>query len=136
MIEFLYNACYGGFSFSEEFEEEFCKRFPEKAEFLKNLWNLEIRYDPDVVALWKEMGERANGPCSKIKSKMLPEKCIEYVDLDEYDGMESVGIDWNYAYRVICDALVEAVKNKHDTTQLLHEYDEMKDTYRQYLSSK
>lgn len=136
MIDFLYNNCYGGFGFSKEFEEEFSKRFPEKKDILKTIWNNKIRYDKDVVSLWKEMGDSANDSYSKIQSKLIPEACIEFVDIKEYDGMESVRIDWNCAYTRICHNLVEAIKNRHDITQILHDYDDIKATYREYMSTK
>ena len=137
MIPFLYNTCYGGFAFSKEFEEEFSKRFPEKKEFLQG-WSDKKRYDTDVVALWKEMGEKANGSHSKINVKMVPENCVDFIHIREYDGMENVVIDWTFVYTSICHRLVEAVKNRHDIaiTNILHEYDEIKDTYREYSSSK
>lgn len=132
MIEYLYNNCYGGFAFSEEFEKEFDRRFPEKAHILLRYGN-EKRYDPDVVALWKEMGNKASAPYSKIVSKLVPEKYIQDVEVTEYDGMESVCVDWSHIYTDICHRLVSAIKNGEDTSAIIQEHDE---AYAQQYSKK
>ena len=126
MIDYLYNNCYGGFSFSEEFQDEFVKRFPEKKIMIityrsENGW----RHDPDIVALWKEMGEKSNGEFSNIKSKLVPEKYVDFVTVHDYDGFESVGVAWNRIFRRLCIKLVSAIRNGEDTTSLLEEYDEV-----------
>lgn len=46
------------------------------------------RYDPDLVAVVEELGEKACGPCSRLKIVDIPDDIEWYID--EYDGREHV----------------------------------------------
>lgn len=49
-----------------------------------------LRCDPRVVQAVRELGDKANGPCSKLKIIEIPFDGPKGWEIDEYDGMESV----------------------------------------------
>ena len=95
MTKILYNACFGGFGLSEEAIAEYNKRTGNDIK-----WSDDIeRDDPVLVAIVEEMGDKANGPYSRIRIAELNVGTKYYID--EYDGRESVltpdNIDWKIA---------------------------------------
>jgi len=46
------------------------------------------RSDPDLISVIEQMGEAANGKCSKLKIIEIPDD-VEW-EIDEYDGLERV----------------------------------------------
>ncbi len=98
-IDVMYNAKYGGFSFSDEAERLYYER-TSKHKNLFPLWNLE-RTDPCMVSIVKELGSRANGSCAKIQIRTIPSKFKKFYYISEYDGYESVGIDHD-KYKLAC----------------------------------
>jgi len=72
--EVLYNDCYGGFSFSKEFEDEYKKRYGDKELYTHK------RTNPNVLNLFKEMGESANSRFANIKiTNIILEFFINYI---------------------------------------------------------
>ncbi|KJD44201.1 hypothetical protein [Paenibacillus terrae] len=51
----------------------------------------EIRTNKDVIAVVKALGDKANGPCSKLKVVEVPDD-IEWI-ITDYDGLETVAED-------------------------------------------
>lgn len=106
-MKVLYNDCYGGFSFSEEFLEELKRRHPEK-EF-KDYYHQGLRDDPDTIALFEEWGsKRSSGHFSKIELDEIPDG-VEY-DIREYDGQE--GVSWTLPKDEIIQELVDIIKGR------------------------
>jgi hypothetical protein len=80
MYKVVYNACYGGFSFSKEAEKWIEER--------TDIWYRDLpRHDKLLVECVETFGEKVNGSFSSI--------CIKEIDqpqykIDEYDGWETV----------------------------------------------
>lgn len=102
MTEVVYNACYGGFGLSDAAFEEWLKR--KGIEYFANGegWHRSYvrtsdgkhisyydipRDDTDLVAIVKEMGDKASGQCAKLAIRDVGDRDWE---IDEYDGFESV----------------------------------------------
>jgi len=64
--------------------KEYNKKFSEIAISVGDI----PRSDPDLVKVVEELGEEANGMCSKLKIVEIPDN-VNY-EIDEYDGMESI----------------------------------------------
>jgi hypothetical protein len=96
LVGYLYNACYGGFSFSQEFVRRMnekragATKFDGEKEFTSH--SVE-RTDPMVIELFQEMGPGASsGPHSSIRINWIPREFLPYVSIHEYDGTESVRV--------------------------------------------
>ncbi len=117
----LYNSCYGGFGYSAKAVEEYNKRLPagstqidvkyhhgfftrmlvedrEKsagpnAEVKKYVWNIE-RHDPLMVQVCTELGAEANGEHAEIAIQQVQCRFKNHYCIGEYDGHESVSIDF------------------------------------------
>ena len=106
MTEVVINVCFGGFSLSEEGIREYLKRkgktlyvksdgcfnhyytspdMTDKSYFSK--YDIK-RDDPDLVAVVKELGERANGKCASLYIAKVPAN-VQWT-IEEYDGSETV----------------------------------------------
>lgn len=110
----VYNACYGGFSLSDEAHEAYLLRkdIPfTKAEspygrshFYRDEDGVCIdsrdipRDDPVLVEIVTELGSKANGECARLQSCYLSAgTCYR---IDDYDGMESVNTRDDYSWHV------------------------------------
>ena len=115
------NACYGGFSLSDEatrayltrkgkqWREQTDPRYPsfgpsfyllDGSEEGEHFSSRDInRSDPDLLAVVEEMGDAADGRCARLEVEELAAGTL-YV-IDEYDGLESIqtrdGIGWSIA---------------------------------------
>lgn len=102
MIKILYNNCYGGFDFSEEFKAEYARRKGEPIEARGRLYRRgpdSIRCDPVAVAIFEEFGnERASGPHSAIELCEIPATFAHYWEIEESDGDETVRVIVSEAY--------------------------------------
>jgi hypothetical protein len=114
MTKIVYNACYGGFSLSDEAIEMYLqlRGFPfEKeidkygyAHYVVQGWDdfydryLE-RSDPVLIEVVEKLGDRANGTCAKLCIEDIPKGTLYRID--EYDGYESIetqnDIEWSVA---------------------------------------
>jgi hypothetical protein len=100
LIGYLYNACYGGFSFSEEFVRRMNeKRVAAGMETETDTWKFteysNERVDPMVIELYQELGsEASSGYYSQIHITWIPREFLKYVDVHDYDGTESVRVDF------------------------------------------
>jgi len=104
----VYNACYGGFSLSNEARDWLAERgLPEAVEarakhdpkgpFADWGWHPSYsfpRHHPLLVECVKTLGERANGACAKLQIETV----AGLYRIDKYDGRERVeepqGVDW------------------------------------------
>jgi hypothetical protein len=115
MAKVVYNACFGGFSLSNEAMDRMVelgydlKPNPKynsnaKSKYGDSSQKYECwgyvycpRHHPILVQVVEELGEKANGMCANLQ--------IEEVDglykIEDYDGNETVvtpgGCDWQYA---------------------------------------
>ena len=94
--KFIINDCYGGFSFSDFFIEEYNKRSPEKfnKSYPGQFEGDYLRDDENAIKIIEEHGsEKCSGKCAKLIVKTIKTKYL-YV-INEYDGLESVSINFD-----------------------------------------
>jgi len=92
----MYNACYGGFTLSDQALREYCKVKGIQCDD-KRLYFVDCevsRHDPDMVAIVRALGKAASGTCSDVRVCDIPKKFMDYYVIGEYDGYESVQIDY------------------------------------------
>jgi hypothetical protein len=90
-VQIMYNACYGGFGFSDLAKEEYCKLCPGATD----IDNIE-RHDPVMVQIVLDLGpERAGARFAKIELEEIPSRYVNHYSILEYDGMETVRVRYN-----------------------------------------
>ena len=113
MTKIVYNACYGGFSLSDEAVEMYLQlkgfkytKEPDRwgAKFVVEGWdhfyNRDIdRADPILVQVVETLGDKASGDYAKLAIEELPKGTLYRIT--EYDGYESIetkeDLDWKVA---------------------------------------
>jgi hypothetical protein len=106
-VGILFNKCYGGFSFSEQFALELGERIGEAIGHAYK--HHRYRDHPEAVKLFEEKGSKwSSGDCSTLDIEYIPIFMKEYYTISEYDGQESVNINVNLA---IVDRLDEYLEN-------------------------
>lgn len=80
----VYNACYGGFGLSRQAKEWLVAHGAEDRDVLYNCFD---RHDPLLVQCVRELGEKANVWCSKLKIEEIEGNIYR---INEYDGLEEV----------------------------------------------
>lgn len=113
MTKIVYNACYGGFSLSDEaarlyldlkgwtYKEEKSKWGSTfEVEEVDNFYDRYIdRADPVLVEVVEKLGDKANGRCAKLRIEDIPEGTLYRIT--EYDGYEDIEtkdrVDWKMA---------------------------------------
>ena len=122
MNKIVYNACYGGFSLSEEAILRYAELkgiilYPEKDRWTTVYWThpeAKIsdwltwekyyfdpdfdRHDPILVKVVEELGSKASGEFAKLR---IYETTDSVYRIDEYDGYESVVTQNNQEWVVI-----------------------------------
>lgn len=92
-VGYLYNACYGGFSFSSMFVHRMNERLKAAGSEKKFSEYTNDRTDPMAIELFQELGaDVSSGRFAALRIAWVPREFLEYVDLHEYDGVESVRI--------------------------------------------
>lgn len=89
----LYNDCYGGFRFSDEFITAFYKLYPDTKPRYLNKYDVsdDCRTDPLVNKLVREFGcDKASGPCAKLAMTEIPDGAR--FKIKEYDGAEWIKV--------------------------------------------
>lgn len=85
MNKVVYNACYGGFSISDEavswIEENYGKKVG------RYYYRGDSRHSEELVKCVEALGKEANGDCASLK---IAEISSNLYYIDEYDGSESV----------------------------------------------
>lgn len=108
MREVVINRCYGGFSLSLKASKAVIERkgltpvlkeegrswayYTTKEDDRWSCRDVQ-RHDPDLVAVVKELGKKANGDCAELQ---IYEVHGRY-RIEEYDGMESVEEEGSYS---------------------------------------
>jgi len=89
-IEVLLNDCYGGWQISNK-----AKKLYELRRTKDSNNNIRRRSDPILVQIYKELGDEFDGgKHSKTGIEKLPKKYEKYYIISEYDGLESIEIDY------------------------------------------
>jgi hypothetical protein len=89
-IEVLYNGCYGCWRISIKARELYILR---KTNNSNNY--LSKRSDPVLIQIYKELGDEFDGEnYSKTEIEKIPKKYENYYYISEYDGFETVIIDY------------------------------------------
>jgi len=97
-IKILYNDCYGGFGFSEEFKAAYKERTGRDATTFNQLFRA-VRADPIAVELFERLGSaRASGENASLSVREIPALFERYWTIEEYDGNEWVHVNVNEAY--------------------------------------
>lgn len=106
MQEIVVNGCFGGFSLSTEGAKEYLKR-KGKTLYTESDGYITIFYtspdhndesffddrsvkrdDPDLVAVVRELGKKADGDCASLHVVSIPDD-VDW-EIEEYDGSECV----------------------------------------------
>ena len=95
MIGIMYNACHGGFSFSQAAIDEYNRRKPPVMPDLSTNAHGLDRTDQLMIDICAEMRHDANGLYAAIKTEYIPLRFKDHFIITEYDGFESVNIDYN-----------------------------------------
>ena len=133
LIPVLYNTCFGGFHLSKE-----AIRIYGERSGATNLSSFNLpRTDSVLAEVVKELGDAANGMCSSIKTLYVPRQYKNFVSISEYDGLESVSVDFaRYKLQRIVEAIKEEGVTKEQLTSRINgilEEDEI-DVYNAYPS--
>lgn len=93
-IDILYNSSYGGYGESEKAFELYYLRTGKKADrFLGELGD--SRHDPIVVQIFHELGIDFNSKYCEAQVETIPKKYEKYYTISEYDGLETVHINYS-----------------------------------------
>lgn len=109
LIGFIYNKAYGGFGYSQLALDEYSKRTTSK----KNKYG-PYRTDQVMVDIVKELGAEANGQYAELEIVYIEPKYQAFIDVDEYDGKETVGINWNMYLLANIYKTIEATDSAED----------------------
>jgi hypothetical protein len=86
-IEVLLNDCYGGWQISNKANKLY--------ELRRTKDSIRKRSDPILVQIYKELGDEFDGgKHSKTGIEKIPKKYEKYYIINEYDGLETVEIDY------------------------------------------
>lgn len=107
-VEVLYNPPYGGFIFPDKFLKEWESRYGSPLDThsrgdtgsygYADWCPISVRVDPRVVSLYKELY-----PAGPFAIALIPKELAPFIEIHEYDGSESVGIDKGRALKSIID---------------------------------
>lgn len=96
--EVVINVRYGGFGISREAEDAYVSKTGCNCEDVESYLEGN-RDDPVLVQIVKELGTRANDEHSSLKIVHIPAQYARYYQIIEYDGLESIRIDYA-AYQI------------------------------------
>lgn len=91
-VPVLFNTCYGGWHPSEKATALYNERNPGGTD---NLYSIKCRHDPILVQIFRELGKEFDSAFARTAIKMIPAKYINYYTIREYDGMESIVINYH-----------------------------------------
>jgi hypothetical protein len=88
-IEVLYNDCYGKWAISNKAKELYALRK------MNNNNKCRRRSDPILIQIYNDLGDDFDDKkCSDTKIEKIPKKYENYYFISEYDGLETVEIDY------------------------------------------
>lgn len=100
-VEVVYNSDYGGIDFSKEFITQLRLKSPKLAneiEMSDGYISSEVRTDPIVIELIKQLKSQAAGPNACLDIQTVTLKKGEYIFISEYDGKEEVHVKSSFGY--------------------------------------
>lgn len=103
----VYNSTCGGFGISQEGLAEYNRI---TSLHVKGYYCIE-RDDPVLIQLVETMGKEIDDECSRLKIKEFPMKYRSFLKWTEYDGRETVSIDYE-------QYLISNVRDVKDDTKL------------------
>jgi hypothetical protein len=97
-VEVLMNGCYGGFGFSTKARELFCKKqlaINPAYKYVPVWSDLEISFRTNhiLVECFKELEKEFNDRSAYVKIKTVAAQYLNYVQILDYDGVETLSID-------------------------------------------
>ena len=125
----VYNNKYGGFGMAKNGLEEYNRRT------LQRLTHSDIidRSDPILIELIETMGKEVNDKNSRLAIKEFPMKYKSFLKWSDYDGNESVDIDYDkyliHHVRKIKDEMISSYEKIALIDQLYKEYDSRPKSY-------
>jgi len=94
-IEILINICYGGWNISKKAIDLYKLRNPNFNVYESDFDYYFHRNDVILIQIYKELGDDFDGgKHSKTGIKKIPKKYENHYIISEYDGLESVEIDY------------------------------------------
>lgn len=115
-IPYVYNQCHGGGPFSLYFRrlvmsiKEKTKDFPGKEREEINFIKAKVIY---------YLGEKADGEYSSPGVDFVKRELLEFVVKNEYDGLESIEIDYDMALRIKVKTILDDDSNDSDKISLI-----------------
>jgi hypothetical protein len=118
----LINQQYGGFSFSDEFIQLLTTTYPKKYDReIEWCACTEFRRDENVIRIFTEKGsEWCSGEYTKLVLKEIPDDIFDYITVSEYDGYESLRIDWEKAFYQL--AKIDNLEEKQAFIQIFQSF--------------
>lgn len=112
MTKVVYNACYGGFSLSDEAVRMYLDLSGYKYTEEKDRWGTNFhvkginnfydrsinRADPILVEVVEKLGKRANGECAKLEIEDVASGFLYRIT--SHDGYESVDVKYDPDWKV------------------------------------
>jgi hypothetical protein len=92
MSGIVVNNCFGGFTLSDWAIEQLATRGKE---FVNYCISNEERMDPDLLALVQNHPDKVSGSCSSLGIDYFETKYMGCIEIDEYDGSESIKIKYD-----------------------------------------
>jgi hypothetical protein len=128
-IEILYNVKYGGWGISKKAEELYqCKKCTDDK--LDISYDLSYRTDPILIEIYKELGTEFDDEYSKTKIKQIPKKYENYYEIHEYDGKESITINYTkYKLDEIHSKIKSIVESSYSNRIKIQEIQKMIGTF-------
>ena len=120
-IEVLINNCYGGWSMSSKAKNLYKLRKTENS-------NNRRRSDPILIQIYKELGDEFDSEKhSKTGIVKIPKKYEKYYIISEYDGLESVEIDYTkYELDNLKQKIKEILENNSiDNDEKINQFNQM-----------
>lgn len=95
MNKIAYNNCFGGFELSEAAIQWLIDHGKTREWCNSCGFNYNYRHDPLLIQCIEELGQKANGQCSKLAIEEIEE---DYYQIIDYDGSELIitpnNINW------------------------------------------
>jgi hypothetical protein len=125
----VYNNRYGGFGMAKNGLDEYNRRTSQ------NLTYADVidRSDPILIEIVQTMGKNVNDEHSRLAIKEFPMKYKSFLKWSDYDGNESVDIDYDkyliHHIREIKDEIISSYEKIVRIDQLYEEYDSRPKSY-------
>ena len=123
-IEVLFNDCYGGWQISNKANKLYTLRKTKDSNYY-----IRRRSDPILVQIYKELGDEFDGgKHSKTGIEKIPKKYENHYIISEYDGLESVEIDYTkYELDHLKQKIKEIIENNSmDNDEKINQFNNIK----------